>query len=304
MIAMNDVMLCYFCCSDRTKFSLSQRTIVFGEAIYRFVFCQECQGFSLFPKLNDSQLFDLYSFDYVDQHFEDGATKENLSFAKFSDLKIFLSSQSGKRRKTFLDYGCGANPVSFQLARENGLIPHGMELSADVREVAKNNTGMKLSSREEIYSGSELFDIIFLGDVLEHLVDPVSELKFLRTKLSEGGILLAQGPLQGAKTLTHLIVRFFAWCTRSKVTSYPPYHVSLASNLSMKKMLIASGFQVTYLKTFEVDWPAPTLQEVKSNLTIRNLLLFTAKQVDKVLGMIFLNYGTRYFLTCSSNTSI
>lgn len=303
MIIMNDVMPCYFCRSVKTKFSPSQRTVLFGEAKYRFVFCQECHGFSLFPKLNESQLFDLYSSDYVDQDHEEGATSEDPPADKFSDLKIFLSGQSRKRGKAFLDYGCGANPTSFQLARENGLIPHGMELSEDVREIAEKNTGVKLFSREDISNGSESFDIIFLGDVLEHLVDPVSELEFLQTKLAEGGILLAQGPLQGATTLTHLIVRFFAWCTRSKTTSYPPYHVSLASVLSMKKLLISSGFQLTYLRTFEVDWPAPTLQDVRSNFTLRNLLLFTTKQVDKVLGLIFPNYGTRYFLSCSSNIS-
>ncbi|MDP1720696.1 MAG: class I SAM-dependent methyltransferase [Candidatus Nanopelagicaceae bacterium] len=249
-------------------------------------------------------MFDLYSSDYVDQDHGESPPSEDSSAVRFSDLKAYLRKQSGMQGKVFLDYGCGANPISFKLARENGLTPLGMELSADVRKLATLNTGVKLLSREDIREGNELFDVIFLGDVLEHLVDPISELKFLRTKLADGGTLLAQGPLQGASTLTHLVVRLFAWTTRGKLSSYPPYHVSLASSLSMKRMLIASGFQLTYLKTFEVDWPAPSLAEVRRHPTFRNLTLFLTKKIDKILATILPHYGTRYFLSCSSNASL
>ena len=304
MSMASDVMHCYFCGSQKVKLSLSQRTILFGGEEYRFIFCQGCRGFSLFPTLTDSQLFDLYSSDYVDQDQGEPSASEDTSAVKFSDLKEYLRKQIGMQGKVFLDYGCGANPVSFQLARENGFLPRGMELSADVRELAALNTGVKLLSREDIRGGSELFDVIFLGDVLEHLVDPVYELKFLRTKLAEGGTLLAQGPLQGAMTLTHLMVRLFAWATRGKVTSYPPYHVSLASSISMKRLLETSGFQLTHIKTFEVDWPAPSLAEVRRHFTPRNLTLFVTKKIDKLLAAILPRYGTRYFLSCSPNTAL
>lgn len=296
-----DVMHCYFCDSDRVQFSLSQRTIHFGGRQYRFVYCKQCRGFSLFPRLTNSQLFELYSSDYVDQDQDDSSSSEDSSLARFSDLKSYLHGQSGTPGRVFLDYGCGANPVTLQLARESGFIPRGMELSADVREMAELNTGVRLLSRDDILDGNEFFDIIFLGDVLEHLVDPVSELKFLRTRLTEGGTLLAQGPLQGAITLTHLVVRLFAWTMRGKTSSYPPYHVSLASSLSMKKLMNVSGFQLSFLKTFEVDWPAPSLDEVRTNFTPRNLILFSTKKIDKLLARILPKYGTRYFLACSSN---
>jgi len=295
----NDVMHCYFCGSQRVKLSLSQRTILFRDKEYRFIFCQGCRGFSLFPTLTDAQLFELYSSDYVDQGENEQLPSEESPPTKFSDLEAYLKERTRGLGESFLDYGCGADPISFKFAQENGLTPSGMELSADVRELAELNTGVKLLSREEIQAGNRSFDIVFLGDVLEHLVDPIVELKFLRMKMSPKGILLAQGPLQGAMTLTHLIVRFFAWTTRGKLTSYPPYHVSLASSISMKKLLETSGFQLTYMKTFEVDWPAPTFQDLKRSFTLRNLILYTSKQIDLVLARMLPNYGTRYFLSAT-----
>lgn len=301
MVNFDVDMHCYFCHSERLKLSLSQRTIQFLDNKYRFVICQECFGFSLYPKLSENQLFSMYSSDYVDQGQEGQTPSDESSSTRFSDLKKYLERIGEVNGKAFLDYGCGANPPTFQFAQEKGYIPFGMELSADVREMAKINTGVKLFSKEEIQNGNQLFDVIFLGDVLEHLVDPVSELKFLQTKLTGGGVLLAQGPLQGAKTLTHLIVRLFAWIFRSKVSIYPPYHVSLASSLSMKRLLVSSNFRLTYIKIFEVAWPAPSLSELRNNFTLRNQLLFLTKQVDKILAKVLLNYGTRYFLASSPN---
>lgn len=294
---------CYFCQSEKTAFTPYQRTIQFDGGKYRFARCRNCRGYSLFPKLNDAQLSFLYSSDYVGADGDESSSVDNAHDAKFGDLANYLASHRGTLGKKFLDYGCGANPISFEMARENALISHGMELSADVRAIAEKNTGVKLHSREEIIRGEELFDVIFLGDVLEHLVDPISELECLTKKLGATGILIAQGPLQGANTLTHRIVRLFAWFTQSRSTTYLPYHVSLATLRSMKKLLTVCGLQITFIRTYEVDWPAPTLEDLRHNLTPRNMVLFTTKQIDKIIARIFKNYGTRYFVVCKKGQS-
>lgn len=302
MVNADVEMDCYFCCSKRLKLSLSQRTIQFLSNKYQFVYCQECFGFSLYPKLPENHILSMYSADYVDQDQDIQTLSDELSSKRFTDLKRYLERFGESQGKAFLDYGCGANPPTFQFAKANGYIPFGMELSADVREMAKSNTGVKLFSKEEVQNGNQLFDVIFMGDVLEHLVDPVSELKFLQTKLTSGGVLLAQGPVQGAKTLTHLSVRLYVWIFRRKVSNYPPYHVSLASSQSMRRLLELSNFQLTFLQIFEVDWPAPSFNELKRDFSVRSLMLFLTKQIDTLLSRVIINYGTRYFLAASPNT--
>jgi len=293
---------CYFCQSEKIALTPYQRTIQFDGKKYRFARCRNCRGYSLFPRLTDEQLSYLYSSDYVGADEDESSSADKAYEAKFADLATYLSSHRGTLGKKFLDYGCGANPISFKIARENVLIPHGMELTADVRTIAQQNTGIKLHSREEIIQGKELFDVIFLGDVLEHLVDPISELECLTKKLTVEGILIAQGPLQGASTLTHRIVGLFAWLTQSRSTTYPPYHVSLATLRSMEKLLTKCGLKIPFKIIYEVDWPVPTFEELQLNLTPRNMVLFTTKQIDKIIAKVFRNYGTRYFVVCKKST--
>lgn len=292
---------CYFCQSEKIAFTSYQRSIQFDGKKYRFARCRNCRGYSLFPRLNDAQLSFLYSSDYVGADENESSSADKAYEAKFTDLTTYLASHRRKLGKKFLDYGCGANPISFKIAGENALIPHGMELTADVRTIARQNTGIKLHSREEIIQGKELFDVIFLGDVLEHLVDPISELECITKKLSAAGILIAQGPLQGASTLTHRLVGLFALLTQGRSANYPPYHVSLATLRSMKKLLQECNLQIIFIRTYEVDWPVATFEELRLNLTPRNMVLFITKLIDKIISKIFRNYGTRYFVVCKKS---
>lgn len=289
---------CYFCESEKLQSTPYQRSIEFNGEKYRFSLCRNCRGYSLFPKLNDTQLSFLYSLDYAGAYEDGFSSADEVHETGFIDLGNFLASHRGVLGKNFLDYGCGTNPISFKMATENGLIPYGMELTADVRTIAEQNTGIKLRSRDEIIWGEEFFDVIFFGDVLEHLVDPIFELGCLTKKLTSGGILIAQGPLQGASTFTHRIVGLFAWFTQGRSTTYPPYHVSLATLRSMKKLLTKCDFQIIIIKIYEVNWPVPTFKELRLKVTSRNVVLFTTKQIDKIIAKIFRNYGTRYFVVC------
>ncbi len=290
---------CYFCNSNQLRQSRTQRSVLFQGGIYQFKKCDKCRGFSLFPKLTESQLSSLYSSDYLGEIQFESLDMEPSEKSKFSFLENYLKNLEETTGKNFLDYGCGANPISFKYASEVGLSPLGMELTQEVREIAQAQTHGVIMSKDEIISGNNRFDFIFLGDVLEHLIDPINELETLNKVLAKNGLLIAQGPLQGSRTITHLLVRFFAWLTYRRSTSYPPYHVSLATTRSMKKLLDKSGFKLEQMIVFEVDWPAPTFKEVKKSFSVRSLMLFLAKQIDKHFANVLKSFGSRYFLVCS-----
>jgi len=298
LMEVENLETCYFCQSKNIALTPYQRTIQYDGKKYQFARCQNCTGYSLLPRLTEKQVSRLYSSDYVGANENQHSTSDKEYEAKFTDLANYLASHRGTLGKTFLDYGCGANPASFKIARKNELMPHGMELTPDVRTIAQQNTGIKLLSREEIIHGDELFDVIFLGDVLEHLVDPISELKYLTNNLTVEGVLIAQGPLQGANTLTHGIVGLYSWLTHNRSTTYPPYHVSLATLRSMEELLTECNLKISFKIIYEVDWPVPSFAELLFDLTPRNMILFIAKQVDKIFAQLFRDYGTRYFVVC------
>jgi hypothetical protein len=54
----------------------------------------------------------------------------------------------------------------------------------------------------------------------------------------------------------------------------------------------------------EVTWPAPDLTSFLSNPSIRSLILFISKELDKFLGKIFQKFGSRYFLVCIADTNL
>jgi 2-polyprenyl-3-methyl-5-hydroxy-6-metoxy-1,4-benzoquinol methylase len=249
----------------------------------------------LYPKLTEIQLDELYSFDYIKENSEikfDVAAEDT---TRFLDLKEYLEKQQNLEGKTFLDYGCGSNPVTLGVAKKLNLDPFGMELSKEVRDSISQKSDFSILSREEVISSGKVFDYIFLGDVLEHLINPIFELQNLQKVMSTKGVLIAQGPLQGQKTVSHLFLKIFSFLTPWQNSYYPPYHVSLASKKSMQELFAKSDFKVKLFTTFETAWPAPNGKELLNDFTFRNLVLFLLKKLDTGLSKTGLMNGSRYF---------
>ena len=140
--------------------------------------------------------------------------------------------------------------------------------------------------------------MIFLGDVIEHLVNPEIELRVLASKLNPEGILIAQGPLQGAWTFTHGMVNIFALFTKKRLSSFPPFHVSLANRKSMNELFEQTGYTNVKMDCTEVNWPAPNFKSLITRPSLRSLLLFNSKILDKSFAKLMRNFGSRYFLVC------
>lgn len=294
---------CYFCLSGQVLETSAQRKIHFDDEIFSFYLCKKCFGYSLYPRLSDLQLQKLYSLDYVTNLTTDEPEESIPDSKKFARLQEFLNSLPFISNGNLLDYGCGADPMTFEVSQKNHLEPSGMEYSEDVRDAVMVKTGKKVYSPNELMESEELFNIIFLGDVIEHLVNPETELRALRNKLKEGGILIAQGPLQAAWTLTHLVVIFFALLTKSRSSDFEPYHVSLATRKSMLRIMESSGFRNIKIECTEVTWPAPSFKSVVSNPKPRNMILFFCKVGDKFISKFKKDYGSRYFLTCEDSVN-
>lgn len=290
---------CYFCGSKKVKTSLLQRRICFDHQNFSFHICRECLGFSLYPKLSEAQIQKLYSLEYVSNFSakeDESHIEDKNSTTRFTQLHKYLEANNYLDGSQFLDYGCGASPETFSLVRPFGLNPSGMEYSQDVRDKLMAFSRVKIFSREEVLESEKLYDVIFLGDVLEHLIEPKEELEMLKSKLKPNGVIIAQGPLQAAWTFTHLVVILYIICTSRRLTEFPPYHVSLATRNSMLRLLSSSGFSSTQIKCTEVTWPAPPATSLISNPSIRDFILIICKAFDKAISRVVKRYGSRYFL--------
>ncbi len=291
-------MVCYFCASEKTHKTRFQRTINFAGELYSFYYCRNCHGFSLFPKLSEIQIQNMYSISYVEDLSNGDDSENDTVWNRFLQLQNFLTTRLTINKGTFLDYGCGASPVTFGMAKSAGLDAFGMEYSQDIRHLVMEESGVTVYSRDEVFNSKQKYDVIFLGDVIEHLVNPEIELRALASKLNPEGILIAQGPLQGAWTFSHSMVNIFALFTKKRLSIFPPYHVSLANRKSMNELLKQSGYSNVKMDCTEVNWPAPSFKSLMTKPSLRSLLLFNSKVLDKSFASSMKNFGSRYFLVC------
>jgi SAM-dependent methyltransferase len=287
---------CYLCNSQNVKRSSRQREINFNGSTYTFHICQNCGSYSLFPKLDQASVAKLYSKEYSDIS-SNLHQDESISYiSKFVDLRSYILSDIDSKRSSYLDYGCGYNPVTLEIASSMGLDYQGVEFSSDV--VAQANLAFpgKVITVEEFKKDTKKFDYIFIGDVIEHLSDPIAVLADLSNRLSSHGVLIAQGPLQGALTVTHMLASIKSKLLSSGATNFPPYHVSLASRKGMRDVLKVSNLELLNIKISEPQWPAPTLTFVLRRPSIRAVTLLSCKLLDQAISKMVPNFGSHYFL--------
>lgn len=140
--------------------------------------------------------------------------KNNLSYAgsRF-DLVEKLSIIPSK----VLDVGCNNGMTAHLLKQKfNGVYVFGVDINQNAVIEAKNNGRINEGAGVNIDNSSKIrevlegknFDLILLGDVLEHLKKPSDTLKYLYSILNEGGEMLISLPnVAHWEVIKHFIVQ-------------------------------------------------------------------------------------------------
>lgn len=294
-----EVVNCFLCGSSRVKRTRERRPVDFHINRY-FYKCTECKGYSLWPKLEDWEIQKLYSVNYIGDVGPASSVDYESDKARFAKLERYLRGISKPGEKQFLDFGCGASADTVILAKALGFQAFGAEVAEDTREQANLISGCEIFSPDEVNSGLHQFDIVFMGDVLEHVMDPILLLESAQKSLRPGGVLVIQGPLEGALTLSNFFVLLKARILFKHPSTFPPYHVSLARKRSITNMLGVRGLTIVDLQITEPYWPAPRLGSRGSLVSLSKFLLSLTKLIDIGIHKINKSYGTRFFLIAKS----
>ncbi len=102
----------------------------------------------------------------------------------------------GRGYRTFLDIGCGHGPWLIHAARRFGLTPAGLDYSSRACALARANlalagidgTVVEGDFTQEIRLG--VFDVVYLGGVIEHYEDPRAILRHVMRHVAPGGTLV------------------------------------------------------------------------------------------------------------------
>lgn len=166
---------------------------------YELVKCSDCEH--IYVKnmdCIDSILFYEDNIDYYRNIFHEGL--ENFSSSSFEEPDAYIANRlelidraiknniKDDNHARFLELGCLDGRLLYYL-KKNGLEVFGCEVNKPVAEYANKILGIDIRTSELSDCGFEddFFDYIFSSHVLEHLKDPVKEMKKIYRLLKSGG---------------------------------------------------------------------------------------------------------------------
>ncbi|MEK7091930.1 MAG: class I SAM-dependent methyltransferase [Patescibacteria group bacterium] len=155
-------------------------------------------------------------------------------------LEALVVAKPGGR---LLDIGC-SNGQFMYWARERGLNPVGVELNSGTAEIAQRN-GLEvfIGTLDQAHFPDQSFDLIFLGDLIEHVSDPRMIIKECQRLLSPGGFLAIITPNLDCfwSKSTWQLYRWFKipWASLT-----PPHHLCQFSTGNLSQLLASEGFSI------------------------------------------------------------
>jgi SAM-dependent methyltransferase len=179
---------------------------------------------------------------------------------------------SRARPNTVLDIGCGDGTIGARIQEQTGARVHGIDVSAASVAAAKER-GIEAQLCEvgvdHLPFSDGSIDLVYMAEVIEHLVDPDATLEDVHRVLAPGGYLLLSTP-NLACLLNRMMLLFGAQPFFTEVSTRrvlgrrfrafgegaaPVGHLRIATLSSLRQLLDAQGFGVedvvgaTFLKT-------------------------------------------------------
>ncbi|KYK26697.1 MAG: hypothetical protein AYK23_02715 [Candidatus Proteinoplasmatales archaeon SG8-5] len=135
----------------------------------------------------------------------------------------------------YLDMGCGIGHT-LEFAKRRGWEAHGIDISDwAVEEGRRLGRDIKLTTLENSGFPDEHFDVILMSEVIEHVTDPMHELKVARRKLKKGGIIVVD---------TINIDSFFMRFLGERSSFIEAGHLTYFSYRTLRETLQKAGFRV------------------------------------------------------------
>lgn len=178
-------------CNNNSEGKKLNNNIEYKSQAYSYYSCLACKSVFVDPVPSEQALIQIYKkYDYHDCYYIENKSGHYETSAKL--LTRFATTGA-----LVLDYGCGFGYFLCKV-RSVGFNAVGVEFDAEVAKYAKANTNCDVWTVSEFFriNQTPMFDVIHLGDVLEHLAEPVLTLEHLLKLLKPGGLLFVEGPLE------------------------------------------------------------------------------------------------------------
>ncbi len=176
---------------------------------------------------------------------------------KLSQKQAAVTSLIGKKSGSMMDVGCGEG-FAMAYFRNEGWTVSGMDYS-DEGLMRMNpelmpflQTGDVFQLLDESIISGKTYDLVWLGNVLEHVTDPIGLLTSLKKLVSEDGILVVTVPNDGTRLHEFL---YESARIPERFWIAIPDHISYFDAVSLRQTAELCGWSCErIIADFPIDW--------------------------------------------------
>ncbi len=219
----------------------------------------ECSGCGLrFLRVQPAgeSLAELYAPEYFERDFRCGrsdtayASEEAFRAENRGLLEAFealVPRRPGARPRRLLEVGCAGGWL-LKHARERGWEVRGVELSSSAVAHARA-LGLEVFQGDlaDAALPAAQFDLVYMGDVLEHLPDCRAAIDEVARVLTPGGVFYLRGPITTNSLARRLALAIYRLGAATIVLREPPYHLSEFTPRSLRSLFERAGLEIVRL---------------------------------------------------------
>lgn len=225
-----------------------------------------------------------YHSELLDPSHEAFARMRGIARQHVAMLRRSVPQPAGLR---LLDIGCSSG-LFLDEARRAGFRVEGAELSPDTGRFARDHFGLQVHTGDWRNAGyaDASFDVVTLFDVIEHLPDPLGELRAIVRLLKPGGLLLQSTPnIDGLfPRLSYLVANAIDYWPHPE----PPHHLYQFSTRTLSDMTRKAGYAIARADLTSIQlgysFGTPAHWKISPKLVLYAMLFAPTAVIGKWIG--------------------
>ena len=224
---------------------------------FRAISCDACGFAFIIPNMNESgiKVSSLYDQHYFD--IKPSLWWRNKRQAQRRQRLQLLQEYARVKVETFLDIGCGEGDT-LKIASEEIKGVYGLDVTnnfkkENIKDIPQDN--IFIGQLKDAKYSDDMFDVIFMDSVLEHILEPAQTLQEIKRILSPGGCLFVGVPNEFCleTTFKTAVFKIIKPGVSARLEPFRnPYHVVGFSKSSARRIFNNCGLEVIDLRTFGI----------------------------------------------------
>ncbi len=291
-----DFVKCSVCFADSSKIIARGTDYLYGTTskIFTWVECNLCKHLYLNPRPGLVDLPIIYPSNLLNYRINSKAIAWRVKSAL--DKHALKKLAKGLKISRVLDIGCADGTLLENIRNVLGtnVILEGTELNSNA---TANNTSAYIKFHygqiQNLGLKQNAYDLIFMQQVVEHLIDPEGDLSVIVSLLSQNGVLIIETPNQDSWDQ-----KFFSKLNPGTWEGFHiPRHFNIWNNEGFKTLIERSGGQITkiLIRPKPVHWTVSFQNLMKSTGKKNFAHFFSLRNIPLLVFFYFIDLLQIFF---------